>query len=147
LAAAVAGQTLLGDEKTKSNWAATGKWFRLIWTSVLGLGVLVALLDLDIIPVILAAQVVNGFLLPFLAAMILYLANDRLLLGNHINRIWQNAVGIAAFVFLTYQSCTKLSQLITGKLLPELAILVALLTGGILLFAILKQRKTPAENH
>ncbi|MEM9836796.1 MAG: divalent metal cation transporter [Bacteroidota bacterium] len=114
LAAAVAGRTLLAPSEKDSRWQNQGPWFRLIWLSVLGMGLIVALLDLDIIPVILSAQVVNGFLVPFLAALVLYLANSRDLLGEQVNSVWQNLGGGLVLVYITYQSVVKLGSLFLG---------------------------------
>lgn len=111
LAAAVAGRTLLASEEDSTAWSNTGKWFRLIWLAVLGMGALVASLELDIIPVILAAQVVNGLLVPFLAALVIYLCNQRNLLGDQVNTNWQNVGGLVVFAYITYQSIFKLSSL------------------------------------
>ncbi|MEL6357125.1 MAG: hypothetical protein AAFQ37_09370 [Bacteroidota bacterium] len=107
---------------------------------------MVALLNLDIIPVILAAQVVNGFLLPFLAAVVIYLTNDQNLLGKAINKPWQNIAALIVFAFLAYQSTSKLSQLFFGSSFTELTIGIAFLVSGILLVSIINKRKRPAVN-
>ncbi len=112
LAAAIAGRELLVREPTKVA-VVKKSWFRLIWGGVLLIGVLVALLELDIITVILAAQVANGLLLPLVAAIVLVYANDRALLGNQVNAHWQNVAGLLMAAFLAYKSFT----LLLGKIL------------------------------
>lgn len=102
LAAALAGRELLGREK--SDLANTSTWFRIIWGGVLAVGLLVACLELDIISVIIAAQVANGLLLPFVAAIVLVLANDRFLLEDRINYHWQNIAGVVVAAFLAYKN-------------------------------------------
>ena len=42
----------------------------------------------------LAVQALSGALFPSAAVLLLFLANDRAVLGPHVNRTWQNAVGI-----------------------------------------------------
>ncbi|PHI20483.1 hypothetical protein CEQ90_06950 [Lewinellaceae bacterium SD302] len=105
LAAAIAGQTLFTTgEENKSKWTVNSLNFRLVWGTILGLGTLVALLELKIIPVILATQLVNALLLPFLVVLVLYLGNQSKLLATHTNRIWQNLGGLLIFFYLTYKS-------------------------------------------
>ncbi|SEQ30525.1 NRAMP family divalent metal transporter [Neolewinella agarilytica] len=107
LAAGLAGRELLGREMGN-----TSTPFRIIWGGVLAVGLLVACLELDIIGVILAAQVANGFLLPFIAAIVLVFANDRELLKNNINAHWQNMAGLLVAGFLA----AKNFDLLLGKL-------------------------------
>ena len=102
LAAALAGRELLG--RKDSDLSNTSPWFRIIWGGVLAVGLLVACLELDIISVIIAAQVANGLLLPFVAAIVLVLANDRALLEDRVNAHWQNLAGLAVAGFLAYKN-------------------------------------------
>lgn len=102
LAAALAGRELLGREK--SELTNTSPWFRITWGGVLAVGLLVACLELDIISVIIAAQIANGLLLPFIAAIVLVLANDRALLGERVNTWWQNVAGLLVAGFLAYKN-------------------------------------------
>jgi Mn2+/Fe2+ NRAMP family transporter len=113
LAAALAGRELLG--RTDSDLASTSFWFRIIWGGVLAVGLLVACLELDIISVIIAAQVANGLLLPFIAAIVLVLANDRSLLGDRINSQGQNMAGLLVAGFLAYKNF----DLLLRKILSE----------------------------
>ncbi len=102
LAAAMAGRGLLatGDK----SWRSGGSAFRATWLVVVIIGLLVALLQLDIVGVILAAQVINGLLLPFIASVIFYLANRRELLGEQTNAWWQNLIGVAVLGILFYKT-------------------------------------------
>lgn len=89
LAAAVAGSSLLGAGN-KEAWRPGSKNFRLVWGTVLGIGVLFGMLNFRPIPVIILAQALNGFLLPFMAIFLLFAANDRTLLGAYANGFWAN---------------------------------------------------------
>ncbi|WP_157974466.1 NRAMP family divalent metal transporter [Lewinella sp. IMCC34183] len=100
-AAAMAGRGLLGGG---DRWDTGGRYFRLTWLSVLGCGLAVALLQLDIVGVILLAQLINGLLLPFIALVVLVLANRRELLGEDVNSVWQNVLGGAVLLFLFYKT-------------------------------------------
>ncbi|MGB3799127.1 MAG: divalent metal cation transporter, partial [Lewinella sp.] len=102
LAAAMAGRELLSTgDKT---WRSGGSAFRATWLVVVVIGLLVALLQLDIVGVILAAQVINGLLLPFIAAVIFFLANRKDLLGEQTNTWWQNLIGILVLGILFYKT-------------------------------------------
>lgn len=136
LAAALAGRELLGRED--GALANDSAWFRIIWGGVLAVGLLVACLELDIISVIIAAQVANGLLLPFVAAIVLMMANDRDLLGDRINAQWQNAVGLLVAGFLAYKNF----GLLLGKVGYANEIVSWILSGGyLLLVGMLIRRK------
>lgn len=97
LAAAIASRELLQQE-------TNGPVYRGVWLVVLGAGLAVSLLQLDIIGVILAAQVINGLLLPFIALVVFVLANRRSLLGERVNKGWQNVVGALVLLFIFYKA-------------------------------------------
>ncbi|MCP9237389.1 divalent metal cation transporter [Lewinella sp. JB7] len=97
LAAAVAGRELLGID-------GGSQQFRGIWLLVLLTGLGVALLQLDIIGVIVIAQVINGLLLPFIAVVVFVLANRRSLMGEHVNRWWQNVLAGLVLLFICYKA-------------------------------------------
>ena len=85
----MAGSSLLGAGN-KEAWRPGSKNFRLVWGTVLGIGVLFGMLNFRPIPVIILAQALNGFLLPFMAIFLLFAANDRTLLGAYANGFWAN---------------------------------------------------------
>lgn len=97
LAAAIAGRALLGERITDTA-------YRLIWGGVLLVGLTVSLFDLDTVGVILAAQIVNGLLLPMIALLVIVLANRPSVLGEETNRIWQNVAGTLVLCFLWYKA-------------------------------------------
>ncbi|KPK82182.1 MAG: manganese transporter [Gemmatimonas sp. SM23_52] len=69
---------------------------RVVWILVLGTGVLSSLLALRPVPAIIFAQAANGLLLPIVAGFLLYLANDRGLLGGRVNSRASNVLGLLA---------------------------------------------------
>jgi NRAMP (natural resistance-associated macrophage protein)-like metal ion transporter len=93
LAAAFATAGVLG-------WPADlrAKRFRMIWMVVLIIGVLFALVGFKPITVILFAQVANGMLLPVIVGFLLWVMNDRDLLGSHANSTPLNLLGILVLV-------------------------------------------------
>jgi NRAMP (natural resistance-associated macrophage protein)-like metal ion transporter len=66
---------------------------RAVWVPVLAAGVLFSLLALRPIPAIIFAQAANGLLLPIVAVFLLYLVNDRTLLGARTNGLASNLLG------------------------------------------------------
>ncbi len=120
LAAATGGRELFAWRE--GHWAGT-----LIWAFVLLAGLGVALFHFDIINVILAAQVINGFFLPFLAAGVVYLANDPRLLGRHVNTGWGNAGSFAVLAFLFYQN----AAVVLGRFGMENSVPAALGVAGV----------------
>lgn len=85
LAAAFATAEILG-------WpSALGtKKFKLVWISVLLLGVVFASLGYRPTELILFSQVANGILLPIIALFLWWIVNDRKLLQKHKNSWWLN---------------------------------------------------------
>lgn len=68
--------------------------FRLVWASILLIGVIVASLGYKPIAIIKFAQVANGVLLPVIAGYLIWIANKKQLLGSYVNSKIQNIVGI-----------------------------------------------------
>lgn len=104
LAAAITARSLLSSGQP--GWSVRGRWFRLVWLGVLGVGLLFGLLDVQPIPAIIMAQVINGILLPIIGLFLFAAANDRDLLGEaYANRSMANLlmlliVGITCFLGL-----------------------------------------------
>jgi len=93
LAAAYAARGLFGWKKNDKDIR-----FRLVWMSILIIGVLFASLGIKPLRIIQFAQITNGILLPIIATYLLVLVNKKSLLGDHKNKMLQNIVGI--FVIL-----------------------------------------------
>ncbi len=67
--------------------------FRWTWQSVIVIGVLFASLSVKPLQLILLAQIANGALLPIIAVFILWVSNDKMLLGERSNNAVQNLLG------------------------------------------------------
>jgi manganese transport protein len=89
LAAAYAARGILG---WRHSW--TEPRFRAVWMGVLACGIGVSASGIRPVEVIRFAQVANGLLLPVIAGFLLTVMNRPELLGRHVNKPWQNAVGI-----------------------------------------------------
>jgi manganese transport protein len=88
LAAAYATCGVLGWGTDLKSSGARG-----VWVPVLLAGIVFSLLAVRPIAAIIFAQAANGLLLPVIAAFLLYVANDRNLLGSRANGPVSNLLG------------------------------------------------------
>ena len=86
LAAAITVRGLLSDADDP-RWVANGWRFRGIWMAVLAAGVIFAMGEIRPVPAILAAQALNGILLPVVAIFLMLAMRDRARLGEAANGI------------------------------------------------------------
>lgn len=102
LAAAVTGHGLFGGEQPA--WRPRGRYFRFTWGGVLLAGLLFALTDVKPVPAIIAAQAVNGVILPLVAVYLVVAINDRTAVrAGFRNPAWLNVISlliVAITVFL-----------------------------------------------
>ena len=89
LASAITGQSLLSNSKNK--WKSNSWPYRLTWGLVLFTGFLFGISNTQPVPVIIAAQALNGLLLPFVTVFLLFIINDdRIMKPETVNKLWQN---------------------------------------------------------
>jgi len=69
------------------------KRFKAVWVTILGLGVLFSSIGFKSIEIIKFAQVANGLLLPVIAAFLLWIMNQKAILGKYKNSKTQNILG------------------------------------------------------
>lgn len=119
LAAAVTGQSLLGQGQ--SVWSFQGQNFRLTWGLVLLAGLVFALTDVKPVPAIIAAQALNGLILPLVAVFLLRAVNDADILPlAYRNPPWLNLLSlliVGATIFLGLNNVWSAS----GKVVASLA--------------------------
>ena len=89
LAAAYVVQGCMGWE---SNLKATR--FRVIWISILVLGVFFSSVGYSPVEIIQFAQVANGVLLPVIAAYLIWIVNKRSVMGRDTNSLVQNVISV-----------------------------------------------------
>ena len=86
------------------------KKFRLVWITILFLGVLFSSIGIKPIEIIKFAQVANGMLLPVIAGILLWIMNKKSVLGKFVNTKTQNMIGfviLAITVFLGAKGILK----------------------------------------
>ena len=74
---------------------------------ILALGTIMAMLNFKSIEIIQFAQVANGILLPVIAGFLLYISNQKSVLGKYTNSMTQNVLGlvvIAVTLFISFRS-------------------------------------------
>jgi len=91
LAAAITASGLFSRDA--AGWGERDRRYRAVWAVVVATGLAFGLVGFRPVPLILAAQALNGILLPFVAAFLWLVVNDRALLGDRVN----GAVANAAF--------------------------------------------------
>ncbi len=86
------------------------KKFRMVWITILFLGVLFSTIGIKPIEIIKFAQVANGMLLPVIAGILLWIMNKKSVLGKFINNKTQNIFGfiiLAVTIFLGAKGVLK----------------------------------------
>jgi len=75
--------------------------FRFVWASIVLIGTGLAFFGTRPIHAILLAQAVNAFLLPLLTGCLLFVMNQKSLLGSYTNGILANTLGGIVFFIVT----------------------------------------------
>lgn len=101
LAAALTARGFLGNEDDKK-WKDGGNYMKIVWGSVLLIGVIFGVLQVQPIPAIILAQALNGIILPFVTIFLLLVMNDASLLNrSSINsHVYNWLMGIIVFATL-----------------------------------------------
>ena len=89
LAASYASTGILGWRPDIKSWR-----FRMIWISILLVGVIFTTIGFKPLEAILFAQAANGILLPVIAVYLLWVMNSKIVMGENINKTLSNVLGI-----------------------------------------------------
>lgn len=89
LASAITARDLF-QHKNPKRWAQNGIYFKAIWALVLITGVGFGLAGFKPIPAIIAAQALNGLILPFISIFLWFAINNSKLMGENKNSNFQN---------------------------------------------------------
>ncbi len=95
LAASYVACNCFGWENNMKDWR-----FRMVWMVVLFFGLFSQTLGYNPIEIITFAQVTNGLLLPVVAILVIWLANNSKILGHYRNTIWQNLIGSLLIILI-----------------------------------------------
>ena len=101
LASAITGRSLLANAKNK--WESNSMAYRLTWGLVLFTGFLFGISNTQPVPVIIAAQALNGLLLPFVTVFLLFIINDdKIMKPEALNKKWQNLLMLIIVLFTCF---------------------------------------------
>ncbi len=89
LASAITARDLFQNKNSKK-WAQNGIYFKSIWGLVLITGIGFGLAGFKPIPAIIAAQALNGLILPFISIFLWFAINNSKLMDQNKNSIFQN---------------------------------------------------------
>lgn len=142
LAAAMTARSLFSRLVADAEQAAGHRWddrswrFRGVWSMVLAVGLAFGLSGVRPVPMILAAQALNGVLLPVVAVFLLVVVNDRELVGAAANGLLSNLLLVAVTGVAALLGATNLATAgarAVGADAPGIGLMLALtFVGGLL---------------
>jgi manganese transport protein len=116
MAAAVTARGLF-DRGDGDRWSDRSLRYRSVWLGVLAFGIAFGLADVRPIPAIIAAQALNGVLLPFVAVFLFVVVNDRSLVGERgLNGAFSNTVTAVVVGVTIVLGAYKTAQAVTSAL-------------------------------
>ncbi|MGA8854971.1 MAG: divalent metal cation transporter, partial [Christiangramia sp.] len=89
------------------------KKFKMVWMIIIFLGIIFSSLGIKPVEIIQFAQIANGLVLPVIAIFLFWIVNQRSVLGEDKNNIFQNIIGlvvIALAMFLGVKSIFNVIQ-------------------------------------
>ncbi|CAM1344794.1 Nramp family divalent metal transporter [Tenacibaculum amylolyticum] len=86
--------------------------FRMVWASILILGILFSSLGVKPIQIIKIAQIANGLLLPLIAGILVWVMNSKKILGNYTNTKTQNFIGLCILAFSIFLGLKSILKVI-----------------------------------
>lgn len=138
LAAAITAKSLFAASSDDPRWNEASVRYRGVWSAVLLAGVVFGVLDVRPVPAIIAAQALNGLLLPVMAIFLLLEVNDRKLLGDALNGPLSNVLTVlvtAVTAVLGLRSFLRATASALGTTFPETVVL-GIAVGVVLLLAV-----------
>ena len=154
LAAAVTAKSLFGSGKKE--WNVNGKNFRLVWGIILVIGLISGLTIGKPIPAIIAAQAINGALLPIVAIFLILAVNDsNLIPKEYLN---SNLTNIIMIILVTVSCFLGINNIFSalGKTVESfkmsadfqfnLVLILTLLIMSWLVFKVFISKKSSSAN-
>ena len=129
LAAALTAQSLFGDRRGNPTWSVRGVRYRVVWGSILLVGVAFGLSGVQPVPAIILAQALNGIVLPGVALFLLIAVNDRGLMGDvGLNGWFSNSLMVIVVLVTVLLGVVALGRVMSG--LSGIAALPLVVTLG-----------------
>jgi len=89
IAGALTAQSLFSPYN-KEKWKTQGRYFKATWISILMSGIIFGFFNVKPEAAIIVAQALNGLILPFIAIFLLFVINNRRVMGDKINSWFSN---------------------------------------------------------
>ncbi len=119
LASAITAKSMFGN-RNPEKWSNKSFNFRLTWGVVLLVGIIFGISGLKPVPVIILAQALNGFILPFISIFLVIVVNDPKIIGTkNLNGIVSNVFMMIIVWVTLILGMTNLIKVFT-KLFPRL---------------------------
>lgn len=145
LAAAITAKSTFNSKDNL--WSENSVRFKIVWMTVMGIGLFMGLLNLKVIPVIIAAQAINGLLLPVVACYLLLIVNRKDVMGAFSNGLLLNIlslliIGVCFFVGFNniFSAAGKVFSQPQWSELVNLKLMIAAIGVAIMAWVITKKR-------
>jgi len=86
--------------------------FKMVWMSIIILGVVFSSLGIKPVEIIQFAQIANGLVLPIIAIFLFWIVNQRSVLGEHKNSLLQNITGVAVIALAVFLGAKSIFNVI-----------------------------------
>jgi len=100
LAASITAKSLF-EKENNNKWKTQSLYYKLVWFSILVVGLLFGYLEVEPIPAIILAQALNGLILPFISIFLIFVINDTKLMGKNGVNGWISNFFMAIIVWIT----------------------------------------------
>ncbi|MCX2745883.1 Nramp family divalent metal transporter [Mangrovivirga sp. M17] len=107
LAAAYTGSEIFNFRNDRNSFN-----FRIVWMFVFFIGGLLAIINVDSVMLILFAQATNGILLPLIVAFLIWIMNNKNILGKHRNGFVANILGFIVLIISLLLGVNSISGVI-----------------------------------
>src|SRR5690625_3492009 len=109
LGAAITTSSVMKWKNGMGNWR-----FKLVFSTVILIGIFSFTLNIEPLEILLLAQALNGILLPGIAFILMFVMNNKKLLGKYVNSVKMNVAGslivIVCFALGLYSLITVISS-------------------------------------
>ncbi|HAA19182.1 MAG TPA: hypothetical protein DCP28_10570, partial [Cytophagales bacterium] len=130
------------------------RYYNITWAVVLGIGLLIGLLNVKVIPVIILAQAANGFVLPIVSGFLLWAVNQPQYMGDRLNGRLGNALFVIVLTISLFLGFDNLLKALDGALdlslrgnttVTYIELGLAVVLSGVILWFATKNRRKVAD--
>lgn len=100
LASSITAKSIF-DKSNSKKWETQSLYYKLVWGGVLFTGLFFGFIQVEPIPAIILAQALNGLILPFISIFIIFVVNDKKLMGKDNLNGWLSNIFLSIIVWVT----------------------------------------------